>query len=171
MSVLAYGTWNAIGCWFLFHLFWELKVATRYTSSTFRHLNSNMCLLPLHLLWRDSHLNCSRMLVILPVSKLWLPVTNLAAQFSTFSNSSWTTIPCGSQTGLAYSRIGHTNPLYVISLTSWGHDDRLRLKKPSLLFAFVQTLLTWVFHFKSLEIVTPRYLILSTFSRTVPSKE
>ena len=32
--------------------------------------------------------------------------------------------PCGSQTGLAYSEIGHTNPLYAISLTSWGHDNK-----------------------------------------------
>ena len=32
----------------------------------------------------------------------------------------------------------------------------------------MQTLLTWVFHFKSLETVKPRYLILFTFSRTFP---
>ena len=61
-------------------------------------------------------------------------------------------------------------PLVSVSLTFWGHDIRLCLKKPRVLFAFVQTLLTWVFHFKFLEIVTPRYLILSTFLRTVPSK-
>ena len=34
----------------------------------------------------------------------------------------------------------------------------------------MQTLLTCVFHLKSLVIVTPRYLMLSTFSRLVPSK-
>ena len=34
----------------------------------------------------------------------------------------------------------------------------------------MQTLLTCVFHLKSLVIVTPRYLMLSTFSRSVPSK-
>ena len=33
----------------------------------------------------------------------------------------------------------------------------------------MQTLLTCVFHLKSLVIVTPRYLMLSTFSRLVPS--
>ena len=34
----------------------------------------------------------------------------------------------------------------------------------------MQTLLTCVFHLKSFVIVTPRYLMLSTFSRPVPSK-
>ena len=34
----------------------------------------------------------------------------------------------------------------------------------------MQTLLTCVFHLKSLVLVTPRYLMLSTFSRSVPSK-
>ena len=34
----------------------------------------------------------------------------------------------------------------------------------------MQTLLTCVFHLKSLVIVTPRYLMFSTFSRSVPSK-
>ena len=34
----------------------------------------------------------------------------------------------------------------------------------------MQTLLTCVFHLKSLVIVTPRYLMLSTFSRSFPSK-
>ena len=34
----------------------------------------------------------------------------------------------------------------------------------------MQTLLTCVFHLRSLVIVTPRYLMLSTFSRSVPSK-
>ena len=38
------------------------------------------------------------------------------------------------------------------------------------LLVLVQTLLTCVFHLKSLVIVTPRYLMLSTFSRLVPSK-
>ena len=77
--------------------------------------------------------------------------------------------PLGSQTGLAYSRIGLTSPLYAISLTSLGHDEMLRLKKPRVLFAFVQILPTWVFHLKSFVIATPRYLILFTFSKTVPS--
>ena len=34
----------------------------------------------------------------------------------------------------------------------------------------MQTLLTCVFHLKSFVIVTPKYLMLSTFSRSVPSK-
>ena len=51
-----------------------------------------------------------------------------------------------------------------------GQEKRVRLKKPSVLLALVQILLICVFHFKSFVIVTPRHLILSTFSRTVPSK-
>ena len=38
------------------------------------------------------------------------------------------------------------------------------------LLALVQTLLTCVFYLKSFVIVTPRYSMLSTFSRLVPSK-
>ena len=50
------------------------------------------------------------------------------------------------------------------------------LKNPSVLLALVQILVILVFHFKSFVIVTctpgrvPRYLMLSTFSNTVPSR-
>ena len=46
------------------------------------------------------------------------------------------------------------------------------IDKPRVLFALVHLLLIHVciFHFKSCVIVTPRYLMESTFSRTVPSK-
>ena len=44
------------------------------------------------------------------------------------------------------------------------------LRNPRILLALVQTLVTCVFHLKSLVIVTPRYLMLSTSSRSVPSK-
>ena len=60
---------------------------------------------------------------------------------------------------LPYSRTGRTSPLYADSLTSCGHADKLRLRKPRVLLAFVQILLTCVFHFKSLVIVMPKYLI------------
>ena len=70
-----------------------------------------MSLLPFRLCLRDSHFNCSKTLVILPVSKLYFPVTNLAARCCTFSNSSWRVFPLGSQTGLAYSRTGLSSPL------------------------------------------------------------
>ena len=53
-----------------------------------------------------------------------------------------------------YSRTGRTSPLYADSLTSCGHADKLRLRKPRVLLAFVRILLTCVFHFKSLVIVT-----------------
>ena len=96
--------------------------------------------------------------------------TNLNALLCTFSSSSWRSILEGSQTEPPYSRTGRTSPLYASSLTSCGHADKLRLRKPRVLFSFVQILLTFLFHFKSLVIVTPRYLIFSTLSRTVPSK-
>ena len=38
------------------------------------------------------------------------------------------------------------------------------------IWALVQTLLTCVFHRKSFVIVTPKYLMFSTFSRTIPSR-
>ena len=70
MSVLAYGTWNAIGCWFLLCLFGGWRSSQGILTLPFKPLNSNMSLPPLRLLWRDSHPNCSIMLVRLPVSKL-----------------------------------------------------------------------------------------------------
>ena len=57
-----------------------------------------------------------------------------------------------------------------LSFTSWGQEYKFLLRNPRVLLALVQTLLTCVFHLKSLVIVTPRYLMLSTFSRLVPSK-
>ena len=51
-----------------------------------------------------------------------------------------------------------------------GQEYKFLLRNPRVLLALVQTLLTCVFHLKSLVIVTPRYLMLSTFSRSVPSK-
>ena len=53
-------------------------------------------------------------------------------------------MPEGSQTELPYSRTGRTSPLYANSLTSCGHADKLRLRKPRVLLAFVQILLTCV---------------------------
>ena len=47
---------------------------------------------------------------------------------------------------------------------------KIRLRKPRVRLALVQILLTCVFHRKSFVIVTPRYLMFSTFSRTVPSR-
>ena len=51
-----------------------------------------------------------------------------------------------------------------------GEEYKFLLRNPRVLLALVQTLLTYVFHLKSLVIVTPRYLMLSTFTRSVPSK-
>ena len=46
---------------------------------------------------------------------------------------------------------------------------KVHIRKPRVLFALVHMLLICVFHLTSCVIVTPRYLIESTFSRTVPS--
>ena len=90
---------------------WGWRSSQDILALLFRPLNSNMSLLTLRLLWRDSHPNCSRMLVILPVC------LDLSVDWS-------------------------NQPLYTVSLTSWRHGDRLRFKKPRVLFAFVHTLLT-----------------------------
>ena len=60
--------------------------------------------------------------------------------------------------------------LYKLPLLPPGGKNMFLLRNPRVLLVLVQTLLTCVFHLKSLVIVTPRYLILSTFSRLVPSK-
>ena len=68
--------WNAIGCWFLLPLFWGWRSLQGILALPFRPLKIKVSLLPLRLLWRDSHPNYSRMLVtnysrmvvILPVS-------------------------------------------------------------------------------------------------------
>ena len=63
--------------------------------------------------------------------------------------------------------------LYKLPLLPPGgkrQEYKFLLRNPRILLALVQTLLTCVLHLKSLVIVTPRYLMLSTFSRSVPSK-
>ena len=52
---------------------------------------------------------------------------------------------------------------------SWGQEYKFLLRNPRVLLALVQTLLSCIFYLKSLVIVTPRYLMLSTFSKSVPS--
>ena len=51
-----------------------------------------------------------------------------------------------------------------------GQEYKFLLRNPRVLLALVQTLFVCVFHLKSFVIVTPRYLMLSTFSRSIPSK-
>ena len=60
--------------------------------------------------------------------------------------------------------------LYKLPLLPPGGKNKFLLRNPRVLLALVQTLLTCVFHLRSLVIVTPRYLMLSTFSRLIPSK-
>ena len=42
---------------------------------------------------------------------------------------------------------------YKLLLTSWGQENRVRLKNPKVLLALVQILLICIFHFKSFVIV------------------
>ena len=66
--------------------------------------------------------------------------------------------------------LGGLGPLYAARFTACGQAYRFRLRKPRVRLALVQILLICVFHLKSFVIVTPRYLILSTFSNTVLSR-
>ena len=66
------------------------------------------------------------------------------AVFCIFSVSSCRSIHWGFQTELSYSRSGSTSPLYADSLTSCRHADKHHLRKPKVLLAFVQMLLTCV---------------------------
>ena len=132
-------------------------VICRYFCFTLQ--TSNKSRLSVLLFLRDSHLSCSRMPVILPSSKVLFLVTNLAARFCTFSNSSWGHLVLGSQT-----------EHHAASLIYWGQENKFPFKNPSVLLALVQILVIWVFHFKSFANVTTRYLMLSALSNTVPSR-
>ena len=57
--------------------------------------------------------------------------------------------------------------LYKLPLLPPWDKTMFLLRNPRVLLALVQTC---VFHLKSLVIITPRYLMLSTFSRSFPSK-
>ena len=68
MSVLAYGTWNAVGCWFLLRLLWGWRSSQDILALLFR---------PLRLLWRDSHPNFSHWCKLMAV-----PSANLNNNFT-----------------------------------------------------------------------------------------
>ena len=65
--------------------------------------------------------------------------------------------------------IGWFGTLMISEKTAIFQAYRFRLRKQRVRLALVQILLICVFHLKSFVIVTPSYLILSTFSKTVPS--
>ena len=72
---------------------------------------------------------------------------------------------------LPYSRIGVAPDFYKLLLSHLGCKKRNFVSGiQRVLLAFEHTFLISEFRFKSLVIVTPRYLMLSTFSRTVPSR-
>ena len=60
--------------------------------------------------------------------------------------------------------------LYAASFISCGQAYRFHIRKQRVRLVLVQILQTCVYHLKPLVILTPRYLILSTLSRTVPSR-
>ena len=159
--VLAMKVWNAIECWFLPRIVLGIRSSVSILALPLRPLYSSTSLLTFLLFLRDSHFNCQRMPVI-------LPVTNLTARFCTLSNSSWRTTPGGPKPNCHIPGLGAPIRCFFYLL---GHEYKLRLRNQRALLALVQTLLTCVFHLKSFVIVTPpRYLMLSTFSRSVPFK-
>jgi fumarate reductase subunit C len=76
----------------------------------------------------------------------------------------------GSQTVEAYSITGHTKAVYSAVYTDPEQFFKFRLTNPSVLFPFVVMLSICLFHDKLFEIVTPKYLALSTCSSTCPCR-
>ena len=138
------GTWYAIEWSFLQRLTRGIRSSVGILALPFRTLYNNMSLLSLLHFLRDSHFKCSRMPIMLPVSKLKFPVTNLATRFWIFSISFWRPTPKGSQTEPLYSRTGRTSPLYAASFTSCGQEWIFCLRKPRVWLALVQILLTCI---------------------------
>ena len=70
-----------------------------------------------------------------------------------------------SHTAEAYSKCGLTKAWWACVFTVW--DDNLRFLRhiPSVLFALLVMLLICLLHFKSLEIVIPRYFVESVIGK------
>jgi hypothetical protein len=69
---------------------------------------------------------------------------------------------------LAYSSLGLTIVLYVISFISRGQFQKFRLINPRVLFALVVIFWTWLDHFNFSSRVRPRYGIDFTSSNMAP---
>ena len=90
---------------------------------------------------------------------------HLVALLCTFSRVSTKSAVNGSQTGLEYSKMGRTMAWYAILFTFGLLMRRFRLRKPRVLLALLHMLEIWRFHFKSFDIVTPRYFTLVSSAR------
>jgi hypothetical protein len=71
-----------------------------------------------------------------------------------------------SQTVEAYSITGRTKAVYPAVFTDLEQFFKFRLTNPSVLFPFAVMLSICLFQDKLFEIVTPKYLALSTCSST-----
>ena len=96
---------------------------------------------------------------------LWYrPDTKRAALLCTLSNSSLFFLVSGDHTVEQYSKFDLTIALYAFSfVVSFLTFSFLRIN-PSNLLAFPLMLQMWVFHVRSLESVTPKYLASLTSS-------
>ena len=105
------------------------------------------------------------------VKYLNFAITQLSIFFTEISHADRGTINLNISNRILVQRPGvqqhdsqyFVSPFLDASFTSWGQGYKFRLRKPSVLLAFVQILLPCGFHFKSSVIVTRRYLILITF--------
>ena len=64
-----------------------------------------------------------------------------------------------------YSKTARTRAMYAVRLLLMGHLRIFRLRKPSVLFAFLVIVEMCECHFKSLDMVMPRYGLVVTYSR------
>ena len=62
----------------------------------------------------------------------------------------------GFHTMAPYSKTVHTRAMYAVHLLLMGHRRIFRLRKPSVLFAFLVIVEMCECHFKSLDMVMPR---------------
>ena len=125
----------------------------------FRHLYNKISLISFLLFLMDSHFSCQAC-----QSYSQFHRHNFLSQTSSHNFDLFFLInPEFLSMWVPYSRTGHTRPLQAASFTSWGKENKVRLKNPRVLFALVQILLICVFHLNSFVIVTPRNLMLSTF--------
>jgi len=97
---------------------------------------------------------------------LWYrPDTKRAALLCTLSNSSLFCLVCGDHTVEQYSIFDLTIALYAFSFVVSFLTFSILRRNPSNLLAFSVMLQMWVFHVRSLESVTPKYLASLTSSR------
>ena len=100
----------------------------------------------------------SLILVMAPVSLLLQSfLTNLIALFCIRSSLPMSPLRYGFQMVAPYSMIDLTRVTYVVFRHVSGTFLKFLLRKPSVAFAFLHTLLMWMLHFRSFEIWSPKY--------------